>query len=70
MAIQIGDLVSVTGKVSEYAFDGMLIANNRHENTQINVRDDQGGNVTVIESGVALPAPIIIDEDKMPTTYR
>ena len=36
--------------------------------TQINVRDDQGGNVKVIESGVTLPAPIIIDEKTMATT--
>ena len=64
--IQVGDLVSVTGKVSEFAYDGY---SDRQETdlktTQINVRDDQGGKVSVIQSGVALPAPIIIDETKM-----
>ena len=35
--------------------------------TQINVRDDQGGNVKVLKRGVTLPAPIIIDEKTMPT---
>lgn len=64
--IKVGDLVSVTGKVSEFAYDGYT---DRQETdlktTQINVRNDQGGKVVVIKSGVALPAPIIIDETKM-----
>ena len=66
MESQVGDLVSVTGKVSEYAYDGF---DDRQQTdlkmTQINVRNDQGGNVTVVQSSVALPAPIIIDESKM-----
>src|SRR5690606_31686429 len=37
--------------------------------TQINVRDDQGGNVQVVQSNVGLPAPIIIDEDNLPTEH-
>jgi len=69
LAIKVGDLVSVTGKVSEYAYDGYSDANTTDlKTTQINVRDDQGGNVKVIESGVTLPAPIIIDEKTMATT--
>ncbi|MEK4228387.1 endonuclease [Solibacillus sp. FSL H8-0538] len=64
--IQVGDLVAVTGKVSEFAYDGY---DDRQQTdlktTQINVRNDQGGKVTVVERGVALPAPIIIDESKM-----
>ncbi|MEK4484672.1 endonuclease [Psychrobacillus sp. FSL H8-0484] len=66
LTVKIGDLVSVTGKVSEFAYDGY---DDRQQTdlktTQINVRDDQGGKVEVIKSGVALPAPILIDETKM-----
>lgn len=64
--IQVGDLVSVTGKVSEFAYDGY---DDRQitdlKTTQINVRNDQGGKVEVIKSGVALPTPILIDKTKM-----
>lgn len=67
--VKVGDLVSVKGQVSEYAIDGF---NDRQETdmkvTQINVRDDRGGNVTVLESGVELPKPVIIDEEKMSMT--
>ncbi|WP_332645403.1 endonuclease [Lysinibacillus sp. 54212] len=64
--IQVGDLVSVTGKVSEYAYDGYSDRNTTDlKTTQINVRDDQGGKVTVKQSGVELPTPIIIDESNM-----
>ncbi|MDI2587546.1 endonuclease [Psychrobacillus sp. NEAU-3TGS] len=64
--IKVGDLVSVTGKVSEYAYDGYSDANQTDlKTTQINVRNDQGGKVEVIKNGVTLPAPIIIDETKM-----
>lgn len=66
LTVKVGDLVSVTGKVSEFAYDGY---DDRQQTdlktTQINVRDDQGGKVEVIKSGVALPAPILIDETKM-----
>lgn len=66
--IKAGDLVSVAGKVSEYAIDGY---DDRQQTdmktTQINVRDDQGGKVTVVQRGVALPAPIVIDEKNLPT---
>ncbi|MGM9945080.1 MAG: chitobiase/beta-hexosaminidase C-terminal domain-containing protein, partial [Lysinibacillus sp.] len=64
--IQVGDLVAVTGKVSEYAYDGYDDRNQTDlKTTQINVRNDQGGNVSVLKSAVPLPAPIIIDESKM-----
>lgn len=64
--IQVGDLVAVTGKVSEYAYDGYDDRNQTDlKTTQINVRNDQGGNVTILKSGVPLPAPIMIDESKM-----
>ncbi|MEZ7172901.1 endonuclease [Sporosarcina sp. OR05] len=68
--ITVGDLVSVKGKVSEYAIDGF---SDRQQTdmkvTQINVRDDQGGNVTVLQKNVELPAPIIIDETNLPTEH-
>lgn len=68
--IQVGDLVSVTGKVSEYAIDGF---DDRQQTdmkvTQINVRDDQGGQVTVLKKGVALPQPTIIDETNLPQQH-
>ncbi|QFF98073.1 endonuclease/exonuclease/phosphatase [Psychrobacillus glaciei] len=66
LSAKVGDLVSVTGKVSEYAYDGYDDRQTTDlKTTQINVRDDQGGKVTIVKTGVALPAPIIIDESKM-----
>ncbi|MEK4424065.1 endonuclease [Solibacillus sp. FSL K6-1523] len=68
--IQVGDLVSVTGKVSEFAIDGY---DDRQQTdmkvTQINVRDDQGGKVTVLKSNVTLPNPVIIDENNLPQQH-
>lgn len=68
--IQVGDLVSVSGKVSEFAIDGY---NDRQttdmKTTQISVRDDQGGKVEVVKRNVALPTPIIIDEENLPTEH-
>lgn len=68
--ITVGDLVSVAGKVSEYAIDGY---DDRQQTdmktTQINVRNDQGGKVTVVKNNMELPAPIIIDENNLPTKY-
>lgn len=67
--VKVGDLVSVTGKVSEYAYDGYSDRNTTDlKTTQINVRDDQGGKVTVKQSGVELPKPILIDESNMSLT--
>ncbi|MGE6487608.1 endonuclease [Paenisporosarcina sp. NPDC076898] len=64
--IQVGDLVSVTGKVSEFAYDGYSDRQTTDlKTTQINVRNDQGGKVTVIERGVTLPSPIVLDKTKM-----
>ncbi|KAA0955974.1 endonuclease/exonuclease/phosphatase [Sporosarcina sp. ANT_H38] len=68
--IQVGDLVAVTGKVSEYAIDGYDDRQTTDmKTTQINVRDDQGGKVKVVEKGVALPAPIVIDDKNLPTEH-
>lgn len=62
-----GDLVSVTGQVSEYAIDGYA---DRQETdlktTQINVREDRGGVVNVLESGAEIPTPFVIDETNLP----
>lgn len=67
--VKAGDLVKVTGKVSEYAYDGY---SDRQETdlktTQINVRNDQGGKVEVIERGVALPEAITLDETNISFT--
>ncbi|MFJ8234701.1 DUF6359 domain-containing protein [Ureibacillus sp. NPDC094379] len=64
--IEVGDLVEVSGKVSEYAYDGFDDRQTTDlKTTQINVRDDQGGKVEVVQSGVSLPSPITIDELKM-----
>ncbi|MGE7020701.1 endonuclease [Solibacillus cecembensis] len=68
--IQVGDHVSVTGKVSEFAIDGF---DDRQQTdmkvTQINVRNDQGGRVAVLKRDVALPNPIIIDETNLPKEH-
>ena len=64
--VQVGDLVSVTGKVDEYAYDGYSDANQTDlKTTQINVRNDQGGKVEKLQSSVALPKAISIDKLKM-----
>lgn len=64
--IQEGDLVSVSGKVDEYAYDGYSDANQTDlKTTQINVRNDQNGKVELLQRGVTLPAPFIIDESVM-----
>ncbi|MED3802365.1 endonuclease [Lysinibacillus xylanilyticus] len=64
--VKVGDLVSVKGKVSEYAYDGY---DDRQQTdlktTQINVRNDQNGKVEVLKSSVALPKAINIDKLKM-----
>ncbi|MFJ7934395.1 endonuclease [Sporosarcina sp. NPDC096371] len=68
--VKVGDLVSVSGKVSEYAIDGY---DDRQatdmKTTQINIREDQGGKVKVVKSNVALPAAFIIDESNLPTEH-
>ncbi|MCZ2257582.1 endonuclease [Sporosarcina sp. G11-34] len=68
--IQVGDLVSVTGQVSEYAIDGYADRQDTDmKTTQINVRNDAGGKVTKLESNVKLPTPIKIDETNLPTKH-
>ena len=66
--LSVGDLVSVTGTVSEYAIDGYA---DRQETdlktTQISVRDDRGGNVQILKRNVPLPTPFIINEENVPT---
>ncbi|MET3575410.1 endonuclease [Bhargavaea ullalensis] len=69
-SLQIGDLVSVKGQVSEYAIDGYADrADTDLPVTQINVRDDRGGDVKILERGVELPLPIVIDESNLPTEH-
>ena len=67
--VTIGDLVSVSGTVDEFHIDGY---NDTKQDTdlsvtQINARDDRGGIVETLKSNVALPAPILIDEDNLPS---
>ncbi|MDW0112504.1 endonuclease [Sporosarcina saromensis] len=65
--LAVGDLVSVTGTVSEYAIDGYA---DRQETdlktTQINVRNDRGGHVEVLGRNVPLPTPFMINEENLP----
>ena len=67
--VNIGDLVSVSGTVDEFHIDGY---NDTKQDTdlsvtQINARDDRGGIVETVKSNVALPAPILIDENNLPS---
>ncbi|WP_176142062.1 endonuclease [Solibacillus isronensis] len=67
--VEIGDLVKVTGKVSEYAYDGYSDRQATDlKTTQINVRDDQGGQVELIKRGVLLPETIPLDETNISFT--
>src|SRR5699024_1414937 len=65
--IEIGDLVEVTGTVDEYFIDGY---NDREETdlpvTQINARDDRGGEIHVKETDVELPEPVKITSSDIP----
>lgn len=65
--VEVGNLVNVTGKVSEYAIDGY---GDKEKTdlpiTQINARDDKGGIISIIENNVALPAPIEITSSELP----
>ncbi|WP_411841545.1 endonuclease/exonuclease/phosphatase family protein [Staphylococcus equorum] len=58
-----GDLVNVTGTVDEYYIDGY---GDKQETdlpvTQINARDDKGGNVSIEESNQKLPEPYEIEK--------
>ncbi|WP_336822414.1 lamin tail domain-containing protein [Sporosarcina sp. USHLN248] len=68
--LSIGDLVSVTGQVSEYAIDGY---DDRQQTdlktTQINIRDDRGGKVEIVKRNVPLPKPFIINEENLPSQF-
>lgn len=67
--IEVGDLVAVTGEVSEYAIDGFSDRQQTDlKSTQINVRNDRG-KVTVIEKNVELPEPININKSNLPTEH-
>lgn len=66
--VKVGNLVSVTGTVDEYHIDGY--SDTKQETdlsvTQINARDDRGGQVTVIEEKVELPKPVKITSENLP----
>src|SRR5699024_3169354 len=65
--IDVGDLVEVTGTVDEYYIDGY---DDRDQTdlpvTQINARDDRGGDIAVKESDVDLPEPVKITSSDIP----
>lgn len=62
-----GDRVHVTGKVNEYYINGYRDKEETDLSvTQINARHDQSGNVSVLESNVALPAPIQLTSSDIP----
>jgi uncharacterized protein len=63
----VGDLVSVTGSVSEYTIEGYDDRQKTDlKTTQITVRDDKGGDVEVIES---VQEPIVINENNLPSEH-
>ncbi|WP_211315933.1 endonuclease [Oceanobacillus chungangensis] len=67
--VEVGDLVSVSGTVDEYHIDGYNDTKQETDLsvTQINARDDRGGIVETVKSNVGMPAPIIINEENLPS---
>ncbi|MFJ5769595.1 chitobiase/beta-hexosaminidase C-terminal domain-containing protein [Psychrobacillus sp. NPDC093180] len=67
--VNVGELVSVSGSVSEYNIDGYNDTKGETDLpvTQISARNDQGGKVSVVETNVTLPTPIVIDETNLPS---
>lgn len=57
--VNVGDKVAVTGTVSEYVYEGYA---GDLTTTQINARNDRGGQVTILSRGNELPEAFIIDE--------
>ncbi len=57
--VELGDKVAVTGTVSEYVYDGY---DGDLKTTQINARNDRGGQVSIVSRGNELPEAFIIDE--------
>ncbi|WP_445002257.1 chitobiase/beta-hexosaminidase C-terminal domain-containing protein [Exiguobacterium alkaliphilum] len=65
--IQVGDLVSVKGLVSEYAIEGY--SDRQQTDMKMTQIDTRNGKVDVLKSGVKLPTPIKIDESNLPTEF-
>ncbi|UTT42860.1 lamin tail domain-containing protein [Exiguobacterium aurantiacum] len=65
--IQVGDLVSVKGLVSEYAIEGY--SDRQQTDMKMTQIDTRNGSVSVVKSGVALPTPVKIDESNLPTEF-
>ncbi|GAA4669771.1 endonuclease/exonuclease/phosphatase family protein [Streptomyces chumphonensis] len=61
-AVRPGDSVRVSGRVGEYYYGGTGSGN--QSVTQIS-----GADVTVVSSGLPLPAPEVLDEDAVPERY-
>jgi len=65
--IQVGDLVSVKGLVSEYAIEGY--SDRQQTDMKMTQIDTRNGKVDVLKSGVKLPTPVKIDESNLPTEF-
>ncbi|MCT4777423.1 MULTISPECIES: chitobiase/beta-hexosaminidase C-terminal domain-containing protein [Exiguobacterium] len=65
--IQVGDLVSVKGLVSEYAIEGY--SDRQQTDMKMTQIDTRNGSVNVVKSGVALPTPVKIDASNLPTEF-
>ncbi|QUP87087.1 lamin tail domain-containing protein [Exiguobacterium sp. PFWT01] len=65
--IQVGDLVKVNGKVSEYAIEGY--SDRQQTDMKMTQIDTRNGKVEVVASGVTLPTPITIDASNLPTEF-
>ena len=63
-SFKVGDLVSVTGTVDEYRLDGYDDADTDLTVTEINARN---GSITVVESNVELPDPVVITPSMIPS---
>lgn len=65
---EVGDLMAVTGTVEEYYIDGYETRDKTDLSvTEINARDDRGGDIKILDRDVELPAPIKITSSDIPS---
>ena len=65
--VAVGDSVLVSGKVSDFypAGDGLSVS----ETSDLSITEITGPDVKVLSSGNALPAPVVLGPDTVPTPY-
>ena len=65
--VAVGDSVLVSGKVSDYypAGDGLSVS----ETSDLSITEITAPQVVVLSSGHALPAPVVLGPDTVPSTY-